>query len=72
MLKSREALSLNTTHIVVASRLNRHGKLLVDDQEEVMGESPEGTEILNIEGNVFVGFVPPELYDLWVHAIEPL
>ena len=64
VLRSAEPLAVNSTHIVVASRLNREGKLLVDDQVEVTGASPEGTEMLNIAGSVFVGFVPPELYDL--------
>lgn len=48
-------------HQLVVTRNRRHGMLSVDNEPHVEGESPHGTDGLNLDTHLFIGGVPEEM-----------
>lgn len=51
-------------HQLVVTRNRRSAVLSVDNEPHVEGESPRGTDGLNLDTNLFIGGVPPEMKDV--------
>lgn len=48
-------------HQLVVTRNRRNAMLSVDNEPHVEGESPRGTDGLNLDTNLFIGGVPHEM-----------
>ncbi|MBN3322022.1 AGRIN protein, partial [Atractosteus spatula] len=61
VLTSRVRVELGKWHQVVVTRNRRSAMLSVDSEPHVTGESPPGTDGLNLDTDLFIGGVPEEL-----------
>ncbi|XP_069039939.1 agrin isoform X5 [Lepisosteus oculatus] len=61
VLTSRVRVELGKWHQVVVTRNRRSAMLSVDSEAHVTGESPPGTDGLNLDTDLFIGGVPEEL-----------
>ncbi|KAM7030447.1 LOW QUALITY PROTEIN: agrin [Acridotheres tristis] len=57
---SRVRVQPGRWHRLVVTRNRRHGALAVDGESQVSGESPPGTDGLNLDTDLFIGGAPPE------------
>ncbi|XP_056895685.1 agrin isoform X2 [Takifugu flavidus] len=63
-LVSKVQVDQGRWHQLVVTRNRRSAVLSVDNEPHVEGESPRGTDGLNLDTNLFIGGVPPEMKDV--------
>lgn len=63
-LVSKVQVNQGRWHQLVVTRNRRSAVLSVENEPHVEGESPRGTDGLNLDTNLFIGGVPPELKDV--------
>ncbi|PIK51277.1 putative basement membrane-specific heparan sulfate proteoglycan core protein-like [Apostichopus japonicus] len=55
---SRSRVNNGQEHTVVVSRMRKEGMLMIDDGAEILGESQGTLQMLNIQGNLYLGGAP--------------
>ena len=55
MIMSLRRVDDGQEHSITVSKLGRTGSLTVDNEEEVTGESQGFLQMLNADGNIFIG-----------------
>uniref|UniRef100_A0A3Q3M346 Agrin n=1 Tax=Mastacembelus armatus TaxID=205130 RepID=A0A3Q3M346_9TELE len=60
-LISNVEISQGRWHQLVVNRNRRTAMLSVDNEQQIMGESPRGTDGLNLDTHLFIGGVPEEM-----------
>lgn len=60
MITSRVPIEPGQWHALVVNRNRRNGVLSVDGEPHVHGESPSGTDGLNLDTDLFVGGAPED------------
>jgi len=60
-LVSKVKISQGGWHQLVVTRSRRSANLSVDNEKHIRGESPQGTEGLNLDTDLFIGGVTKEL-----------
>lgn len=60
VITSRVPVEPGRWHQLVVNRNRRNGMLSVDGEPHVNGESPSGTDGLNLDTDLFVGGVPED------------
>lgn len=63
-LVSKVEVDQGRWHQLVVTRNRRSAVLSVDNEPHVEGESPHGTDGLNLDTNLFIGGVPPEMKEV--------
>lgn len=63
-LVSKVQVSQGRWHQLVVTRTRRNAVLRVDNEPDVDGESPHGTDGLNLDTLLFIGGVPAEMKDV--------
>lgn len=58
---SEVRISRGRWHQLVVTRNRRNAMLSVDNEPHVEGESPRGTDGLNLDTNLFIGGVPGDM-----------
>ena len=57
MIMSRERVNDGQEHTIEVSKLGRTGSLKIDGENEVSGESQGFLQMLNADGNVYIGML---------------
>lgn len=54
-IRSRRRVNDGQKHVINVGRLGRSGTLTVDNTDSVTGDSPPYLQMLNADGNIYVG-----------------
>lgn len=54
-IRSRTRVNDGVPHVISVERLGRSGSLILDSRETVTGESPRLLQMLNADGNIYIG-----------------
>ncbi|KAK6175562.1 hypothetical protein SNE40_014001 [Patella caerulea] len=58
LIRSASPVNDGYPHKIYVQRLGRTGNLTIDDQPSITGASPGRLQVLNVQGNVYLGGVP--------------
>ena len=58
VIRSADPIRMNTYHKVLARRFNTEGHLRIDNGPSVAGTSPGNLQSLNLQTDIYLGYVP--------------